>query len=135
MTTPSQLQSLSPIGETNPLQMPVADVAQAVAFYTEKLGFTASETREGPPKSVTLTRDSVTLGLAENGGDPEQASCYIAVDDLEGLQREYEEKDTHVSKIELMEHDGTQYQVFWLKDLDGICYCLGRQTEANRTAD
>jgi lactoylglutathione lyase len=129
MPTTSQFQSIFPIGNTDPLNLPVADVTQATAFYTDVLGFQMLDTHDGPPRSVTLQRDDVTLGLAENGGDPEQASCYISVRDVTGLQAEYKGKGLDVSDVGPTEYDGRPYEIFWAKDPDGICYCIGRQID------
>lgn len=124
MTT-VQFQSVSPIGSTDPLNLPVADAQKAIEFYTTSMGFTQPYTDNLETQPVRLVRDSVTLGFAENGGDPEQASCYLAVSDVGNLQAEYEDKGVNVTQVSEMEHEGKQYRVFWAKDPGGICYCIG----------
>jgi len=124
MDTTASFLSVSPIGDTDPLDMPVADVHQAVIYYQDKLGFHV-ETLE--PGSATLTRDAVTLRLAQNGGDPEQASCYIGVRDVAAVHRELLDSGAGVSeRVGDMEHDGKTYRVIWLRDPDGLCYCIGQ---------
>jgi catechol 2,3-dioxygenase-like lactoylglutathione lyase family enzyme len=125
----SLFQSIHPIGDTDPQNLPVADVTQATVFYTDVMGFQVVDTHDGPPKSVTLRRDDVTLSLAETGADPEQASCYISVRDVSGLQAEYKRKGLDVSGVGPLAYDGRQHEVFWAKDPDGLCYCLGRQID------
>jgi lactoylglutathione lyase len=127
MEATTRFESVSPIGDTDPLALPVADVERAIAYYTDVLGFTLSEQQNNAPKSALLFRDAVTLGFAENGGDPEQASCYIQVSGVAALHEEYQGKGVDVTpKVGEMEHGGKRYEVFWAKDPDGICYCIGR---------
>ena len=117
-------QSISPIGNTDPLDLPVADVHQAIAYYQDKLGFQVKSLEGG---AATLTRDDVTLRLAQNGGDPEQASCYIGVRDVETVHREFLSRGVGVSDtVSELEHEGTTYRVIWLRDPDGLCYCIGQ---------
>lgn len=123
MTT-IRFQSVSPIGSTDPLNLPVADVQQAAAFYTTRMGFTRQ-----PPGAATLVRDDVTLAFAENGEDPEQASCYIAVSDVDALQAEYQNSGVNVTPVSETEYGSRRYRVFWAKDPDGICYCIGTPAE------
>ena len=124
METATQFLSVSPIGDTDPLDLPVADIYRAIAYYQDKLGFHA-ETQEAG--AATLTRDAVTLRLAQNGGDPEQASCYIGVRDVEAVHRELLQSGAGISeRVGDMEHDGITYRVIWLRDPDGLCYCIGQ---------
>ncbi len=118
--------SVTPIGDTDPLDLPVADAARAAEFYRDRLGF---QTLELEPAAATVARDDVTLRLAQNGGDPEQASCYLGVSDIDAVQREYYGQGV-AGDIAEMEHDGTRYRVIWVRDPDGICYCVGQPKEA-----
>ena len=122
METMPQFLSVSPIGDTDPLDLPVADVRRAIGFYQEKMGFRVTELDEG---AATLTRDAVTLRLAQNGKDPEQASCYLGVSDIDAVQREYHAQGI-TGEVSEMAHGGTTYRVIWVRDPDGLCYCLGQ---------
>ena len=123
MQPAAQFLSIVPIGDTDPMDMPVADVHRAIAFYQEKLGFRVEALEGG---AATLTRDNVRLRLAQNGRDPEQASCYIGVSDVDALHRELCERGAPVADtVADMEHGGRAYRVIWLRDPDGLCYCLG----------
>ena len=52
----------------------------------------------------------MTLRLAQNGGDPEQASCYIGVRDVDAVHREFLDRGAGVSEqVGDMEHDGAAY--------------------------
>src|SRR5687767_8442098 len=67
----------------DPLNLPVADVAAAVAFYETVLGFTLQSHRDTPPKAALLARDRVQIQLVENGGDPSQDGCAFHVTNLD----------------------------------------------------
>jgi len=59
------------------------DIDAAIPFYESKMGFrVASRSDEGCRKAV-LERDTIQIGLAENGGDPAQEGCFFEVDDVE----------------------------------------------------
>ena len=126
METRARLNAVFPIGDTDPQNLPVPDVGQAIPFYTDRLGFTLQPSEDDPATAAVLVRDSVRLRLARSDADPEQASCYIDVTDLDALHREYLAQGVNVSEhITAMDYDAKQYRVFWAKDEDGICYCLG----------
>jgi hypothetical protein len=72
-----------------------------------------------------IARDGVEIGLVVNGGDPEQASCYIAVDDVELAREELLARQANVSDIRLDQHGDTAYRVFFFRDDEGLCFCLG----------
>lgn len=130
METDARLNAVHPIGDSDPQNMPVLDATRAATFYADHLGFAVASSEVGPPAAAVLARDGVTLRLVENGADPEQASCYIDVTNLDALHREYQAQGVHVSEgITEMDHEGKRYRVFWLKDEDGLCYCLGTLKE------
>ena len=119
--------SIHPIGDTNPLDMPVANVEKAVRWYEECMGFTLASRDE---TSATVTRDGVQIRLAENGGDPEQASCYVDVSDVDDARAELAANYVNVSEIRIDHYGGASYRVFFAKDDDGLCYCLGKKLDA-----
>ncbi len=119
--------SVAPIGDTDPLDLPVADAARAAEFYRVRMGF---QVLEMEPTAATVTRDAVTLRLAQNGGDPEQASCYLGVSDIDAVQREYHAQGI-TGEVAEMEFDGATYRVIWVRDPDGLCYCLGQPKESD----
>ena len=130
MNPEAQFEAVFPIGDTDPLHLPVANVEQAIAYYTDLFGFTLHSPPTGTPKTAVLSRDTVRLGFTENGGDSEQASCFVSVRDVTALRQEYFEKGIDVSEVgEEMEYGGKRYRVFWAKDPDGLCYCLGKQVD------
>lgn len=117
-------QAIYPIGQTDPMDMPVADVERAARWYVEKMGFTV-DARDQSSTSVTISRGQVKMRLAKNGRDPEQASCYIAVDNVDAAREELASAGVNISEIRPDEYGGVKRRVFFAKDDDGLCYCLG----------
>ncbi|MBM3213674.1 hypothetical protein FJZ36_01985 [Candidatus Poribacteria bacterium] len=127
---PYVYRSVHPIGDTDPNGMPVADVERAAAWYAEKMGFRAKPRRSNPVPTVVLERDGVEFTIAENGGDPEQASLYLAVSDVEAASQDLASKGLRIANRRIDEHNGARYDVFFVKDEDGLCYCIGQRLGA-----
>jgi catechol 2,3-dioxygenase-like lactoylglutathione lyase family enzyme len=111
------------------MNLPVANVDEAVPFYETVMGFRVDSRGDSPHKSAVLSRDEIKIGLAENGGDSSQDGCFFEVDDVErafadlkanGLQKE-------VSDFEINKHGETSWKVFFVIAPDGLCYCLGER--------
>ena len=111
------------------MNLPVQDVDMAIPFYEKIFGFRIVSRLDEPHKSVTLARDSIQIGLAENGGDPSQEGCFFEVDNVEaafaelktnGLEKK--EADFRIDK-----HGDTAWKVFFVVAPDGLCYCLGER--------
>lgn len=115
--------SASPIGETKVSGLPVKDIGPAIGYYVHVLGFTVVE-RDAA--SATLQRDGATIGLAQSGDDPEQASVYFSVSDAAQLRRELAEKGIGPSELRTDEYDGKPYRVFFAKEPYGVCFCFGQ---------
>jgi hypothetical protein len=112
-----------PIGDTDTNAVPVKEIGPAVGYYTQVLGFSlVTKDRE----SAVLKRGGAQIGLAVNGRDPEQASCYFAVSDVEALRRELDAKGIQPGDIQVQEHDGKKYRVFFAKEPYGVCFCFGQ---------
>ena len=83
MSQRAVFKGVYPIGDTDTNALPVKEIGPAVGYYTQVLGFSlVAKDRE----SAVLSRDDVRIGLAVNGRDPEQASCYFDVSDVEALR-------------------------------------------------
>ena len=61
------------------LNLPVKDLDTAIPFYEDFMGFQVLERAEVPHKQATLWRQDVKIGLAENGGNPEEEGSYFKV--------------------------------------------------------
>ncbi|MBC8063713.1 MAG: glyoxalase/bleomycin resistance/extradiol dioxygenase family protein, partial [Chlorobia bacterium] len=75
--------------------------------------------------SATLKRDKATIGLAVNGADPEQASCYFEVENLEQLREDLIMKGSSPSEMRMDQYGGNKYRVFFDKEPYGVCFCFG----------
>ena len=110
------------------MNLPVADVATAAAFYVENMGFSVIEETQEPVKKVVLERDGVQFALAENGGDPEQDGCAFHTDDVEGLRDEFITNGYNVGQIKAENRDdGSKFKAFFAVAPDGLCYWFGQQ--------
>ena len=115
--------SVSPIGDTKTEALPVNEIDAAVCYYADTLGFTPVTQQE---TSATLKRDDVTIGLAVNGEDPEQASCYFAVSDVESLREMLTVRGMDTSDLRTDTYEGNSYRVFFAKEPCGVCFCFGQ---------
>jgi hypothetical protein len=77
-------KAAGPIGDTDIDALPVEEIGPAVGYYTQCLGFTLVS-KDGTTARLRL--DDVQIGLAVNGRDPEQASCWFSVGDVDALWR------------------------------------------------
>jgi lactoylglutathione lyase len=111
-----------PIGDTDTNALPVKEIGPAVGYYTQVLGFSlVTKDRE----SAVLKRDDAQIGLAVNGQNPEQASCYFAVSGVDALRTELDAKGIQPGDVQAQEHEGQQYRVFFAKEPYGVCFCFG----------
>jgi lactoylglutathione lyase len=115
-------KAVYPIGDTDTDTLPVKAIGPAVAFYSQVLGFSlVAKDRT----SAALKRDDARIGLAVNGRDPEQASCYFEVGNVEALRRELDAKGIEPGDLEVQEHEGKHFRVFFAKEPYGVCFCFG----------
>ncbi|MBX3065965.1 MAG: VOC family protein [Anaerolineae bacterium] len=124
MSSKAVYRAIYPIGDSDPRQMPVANLEQAIKYY-EGLGFQTKTRSSDPYPSAVIARDEVEIGLAVNGGDPQQASCYIAVDNVELARQELLDQQRDVSDLRLDRMGDSTFRVFFLRDDEGLCFCLG----------
>jgi hypothetical protein len=92
------------------------------------LGFTLGTRDE---MTAVLERDDVQIGLAVNGRDPEQASCWFSVGDVNALWREYEAKGIAPGIIDEQEYGGEPYRVFFAKEPYGVCFTHPLRTDGD----
>ena len=127
------------------MNLPVKDVEAATPFYETILGFRVVERKETPFKSAVLARDGIQIGLAENGGDPEQEGCFFEVDDVEAAFEELKAngltrhpawtarkapEQREVAGFSIERHGSTSHRVFFVVAPDGLCYCIGERQGA-----
>ncbi|MHC5542155.1 VOC family protein [Singulisphaera rosea] len=114
-------KAVGPIGNTDTDALPAKEIGPAIGYYTQCLGFSLVA-KDG--KTARLQRDDVKIGLAVNGQDPEQASCWFSVGDVDALWHELDAKGIAPGIIDEQEYDGKPYLVFFAKDPIGVCFCF-----------
>jgi catechol 2,3-dioxygenase-like lactoylglutathione lyase family enzyme len=108
------------------MNLPVRDIEAAIPFYKFKMGFNVASRSDDGCRRVVLERDTIQIGLAENGGDPSQEGCFFEVDDVEAAAAELRSYDPNLkSDLETQEHGDTTYRLFFVVAPDGLCYCVG----------
>ena len=115
------------------MNLPVRDLDAALPFYQEVMGFELVSRQETPLKSAVLRRDDVRIGLAENGGEPEQEGCFFEVDDVEAafqdLHRKGLGRDDPGYRVD--RYGPNSFRVFFVVAPDGLCYCLGQRLQSD----
>jgi hypothetical protein len=124
MSTSVFFEATGPIGQTDTNALPVKELGPAVGYYTQCLGFSLVRKDK---KTAVLKRDDVQIGLAVNGQDPEQASCWFSVGDVDALWRELDAKGIEPGIINNQEFGGKPYRVFFAKEPYGVCFCFTQQ--------
>jgi lactoylglutathione lyase len=111
------------------MNLPVNDLATALPFYENVLGFKVVSRSETPHKSAVLARDQVQMQLAENGGDPSQDGCAFHVNDIDSLFAEFKANglQKELSDFSTEERGGATWKVFFVVAPDGLCYWFGER--------
>jgi hypothetical protein len=109
--------------------LPVADSEVSAAFYASTMGFAEAEREDAPVKRVVLERDGVRMGLAENGGDPEQDGCAFHTDDVAALREEFVASGAgKIGEIKSETRpDGSRFDAFFVVAPDGLCFWFGQK--------
>ena len=111
------------------MKLPVENVDAAISFYETVMGFRVVSRTDSPCKAAVLRRDSIEIGLAENGGDPSQEGCFFEVDDVEAAFAEMQSNglDRQDAGYRIDQHGVTSFRVFFVVAPDKLCYCLGQR--------
>ena len=110
----------------NNLNLPVRDLSAALPFYETVLGFAVESRNDVPHQSAVLVRDAIRIGLAENGGDPEQDGCAFKVKDIEQLLAEFQDRGLpKETAFKSERRNGAAWKVFFVVAPDGLCYWFG----------
>jgi len=111
------------------MNLPVKNLAMALPFYENVLGFQVVSRSEAPHKAAVLGRDQIQIRLAENGGDPSQDGCAFHVKDVELLLAEFTANGLQkgLSDFSNEEHGGSIWKVFYVVAPDGLCYWFGER--------
>jgi catechol 2,3-dioxygenase-like lactoylglutathione lyase family enzyme len=124
----AEFRSASPYAD-DALNLPVQDVDTAIPYYEKIFGFRVISRQDAPHKSVILERDSIRIGLAENGGDPTQEGCFFEVDSVEAAFAELKSNGLEQKEagFRIDQYGDTSWKVFFVVAPDGLCYCLGER--------
>jgi catechol 2,3-dioxygenase-like lactoylglutathione lyase family enzyme len=122
--------------QTDALNLPVANVDNAISFYETVLGFQLVARHDAPVKAAILGRDDIQIGLAENGGDSSQDGAFFEVDDVEAAFAELRANGLPKAEADfrLDQHGDTVWKVFFVVAPDGLCYCLGERLAGRKAA-
>jgi len=114
------------------MNLPVQDVATALPFYENVLGFHVLSRSDTPHNSAVLARDEVQIRLAENGGDPTQDGCAFHAKNLDTLFAEFKKNglQKELSDFSTEERGGSTWKVFYVVAADGLCYWFGERQSA-----
>ncbi len=113
------------------MNLPVKDLAAALPFYENVLGFRVVSQSDAPHKAAVLARDQVQIRLAENNGDPSQDGCAFHVTDVESLFAEFRANglQKELSDFSKEDHDDSIWKVFYVVAPDGLCYWFGERQQ------
>ena len=113
------------------MNLPVRNVAEAVPFYENVLGFRVVSRSDTPHVSAVLERDRVQMRLAENGGDSSQDGCAFHVTGLERLFAEFKNNGLNKELLEfdVENHGDAAWRVFYVVAPDGLCYWFGERQD------
>jgi lactoylglutathione lyase len=123
MAKRSEFRGVYPIGDTDTNELPIRKVGPAVAYYTRILGFSLLSKSDD---RALLARDQARIGLAVNGRDPEQASCYFEVSDIEALRTELLALGIEPSELREEQYGGKRQRIFLAQEPFGVCFCFGQ---------
>jgi lactoylglutathione lyase len=111
------------------MNLPVEDVETAIPYYEKTFGFRVVSRQDSPHRSVILERDTIRIGLAENGGDPSQEGCFFGVENIEAAFEEINGVPPTESAFRIDKFNGVPYRVFFVVAPDGLCYMLGERQQ------
>jgi lactoylglutathione lyase len=111
------------------MNLPVGNLDTALPFYETVLGFQRVAQTDIPYKSATISRDTIQLGLVENGGDPTQDGCFFEVDDVVNAFAELKANGlpNEQPNFAFQKHGDVNWKVFFVIAPDGLCYCYGQR--------
>ncbi len=104
------------------LALPTKDLETSCLWYCEHFGMTEVERFDQPVATVILERDGTKLGLAVNGGDPEQDGAAILVSNIRALKDEFNGNGLDIGELRIDEQDGQKFKVFFVVAADGLCF-------------
>lgn len=111
------------------MNLPVANLETALPFYETVLGFRVVSRSETLHQSAVLERDGIEIGLAENGGDPEQDGCFFEVDEVKKVLADLKAAgfDKVSPDFQQQKYGDVTWKVLFVVAPDGLCYSFGER--------
>ena len=109
------------------LNLPVKDLDTAIPFYEDFMGFQVLERRKEPHHLAVLWRKDVKIGLAENGGDPEQDGSYFKVSSVERAFAFFSSNGLKKHENASLSDQINDGGIFFIVAPDRLCYCFGEE--------
>jgi len=111
--------------QDNVLNLPVNDLPSAIPFYENFMGFQVIDRKIKPHNLAILSRDDVQIGLAENGGNPEQEGSYFKVNSVELAFDFFSSNGLKSCDNASLSKEINGEGMFFIVAPDRLCYCFG----------
>ena len=107
------------------LSLPVHDLSVSIPFYEKFMKFQVIRRETKPYQLAILSRDEVKIGLAENGGDPEQEGVYFTVNSVKQAFGFFSSNGLENLDDSSLSTSINEDGMFFIVAPDRLCYCFG----------
>ena len=107
------------------LSLPVHDLSVSIPFYEKFMKFQVIRRETKPYQLAILSRDEVKIGLAENGGDPEQEGVYFTVNSVKQAFDFFSSNGLKNLDDSSLSASINEDGMFFIVAPDRLCYCFG----------
>ena len=107
------------------LNLPVHDLSVSIPFYEKFMKFRVIRRETKPYQVAILSRDDVKIGLAENGGDPEQEGAYFTVNSVKQAFDFFSSNGLENLDDSSLSTSINEDGMFFIVAPDRLCYCFG----------
>ena len=107
------------------LSLPVHDLSASIPFYEKFMKFQVIRRKTKPYQLAILSRDEVKIGLAENGGDPEQEGVYFTVNSVKQAFDFFSSNGLENLDDSSLSTSINEDGMFFIVAPDRLCYCFG----------
>ena len=105
--------------------LPVHDLSVSIPFYEKFMKFQVIRRETKPYQLAILSRDEVKIGLAENGGDPEQEGVYFTVNSVKQAFDFFSSNGLENLDDSSLSTSINEDGMFFIVAPDRLCYCFG----------
>ena len=107
------------------LSLTVHDLSVSIPFYEKFMKFQVIRRETKPYQLAILSRDEVKIGLAENGGDPEQEGVYFTVNSVKQAFDFFSSNGLENLDDSSLSTSINEDGMFFIVAPDRLCYCFG----------